>query len=76
VVGVNAYTETEPSPLTAGQSILVVDDSAEREQIASLRAFRSKRSDAEVRARCASSTMRLAAGATSCRPRSAPRTRA
>ena len=40
VVGVNAYTETEPSPLTAGQSILVVDESAEREQIEALRAFR------------------------------------
>ena len=48
VVGVNAYTEAEPSPLTAGQSILVVDESAEREQIESLRAFRARRSAAEV----------------------------
>src|SRR5947209_11175530 len=50
VVGVNAYTETEPSPLTAGQSILVVDESAEREQIESLRAFRAKRSASEAAA--------------------------
>jgi (2R)-ethylmalonyl-CoA mutase len=48
VVGVNAYTETEPSPLTAGQSILAVDESAEREQIEALRAFRTRRSAAEV----------------------------
>jgi (2R)-ethylmalonyl-CoA mutase len=48
VVGVNAYTETEPSPLTAGQSILVVDESAERTQIERLRAFRARRSAGEV----------------------------
>jgi (2R)-ethylmalonyl-CoA mutase len=51
VVGVNAYTEAEPSPLTAGeQSILVVDESAERAQVESLNAFRTKRSDADVKA--------------------------
>ena len=34
VVGVNAFTETEPSPLLQGeQSILKIDESAEREQI-------------------------------------------
>jgi (2R)-ethylmalonyl-CoA mutase len=49
VVGVNAYTEHEPSPLTEGsQSVLTVDASAEREQIERLRAFRSKRNDSEV----------------------------
>jgi (2R)-ethylmalonyl-CoA mutase len=49
VVGVNTYTETEPSPLTAGeQSVLVVDESAEREQIEALRAFRARRSGAAV----------------------------
>ena len=44
MVGVNAYTEAEPSPLTSEgeQSILVVDDSAERAQIESLNAFRSQ----------------------------------
>jgi (2R)-ethylmalonyl-CoA mutase len=51
VVGVNAYTETEPSPLTAADgSILVVDESAERAQIESLQAFRKRRNDAEVEA--------------------------
>ncbi|MEE9606654.1 MAG: protein meaA, partial [Myxococcota bacterium] len=49
VVGVNAYTETEPSPLTAGaQLILKVDESAEREQVEQLRAFRARRNAAEV----------------------------
>jgi (2R)-ethylmalonyl-CoA mutase len=51
VVGVNAYTEGEPSPLTADpQAILVVDESAEREQIERLRAFRAQRSASEVAA--------------------------
>jgi (2R)-ethylmalonyl-CoA mutase len=51
IVGVNAYTEAEPSPLTAdATSILVVDESAERAQIESLVAFRSRRNDAEVQA--------------------------
>ncbi len=51
VVGVNAFTETEPSPLTAAgsDSILVVDEGAEREQIERLDAFRSKRNDADVK---------------------------
>ncbi len=50
VVGVNDFTETEPSLLKAAgsESILVVDDSAEREQIERLEAFRTKRNDAEV----------------------------
>ena len=53
VVGVNAFTETEPSPLTAAgsqESILVVDASAEREQIARLEAFRTKRNSSEAEA--------------------------
>jgi (2R)-ethylmalonyl-CoA mutase len=51
VVGVNAWTESEPSPLVTGsQSVLVVDESAERAQIESLRAFRSRRNAAEVKA--------------------------
>jgi (2R)-ethylmalonyl-CoA mutase len=51
VVGVNAYRETEPSPLTAGpQSIVVVDESAEREQVESLRAHRRRRNPADVQA--------------------------
>jgi (2R)-ethylmalonyl-CoA mutase len=50
VVGVNAFVETEPSPLLQGeQSILKIDESAEREQTESLDAFRARRSDAEVK---------------------------
>ena len=50
VVGVNAYTEHEPSPLIAGgvASILTVDAANEQEQIERLRAFRAQRSAAEV----------------------------
>ncbi|HEY8517487.1 MAG TPA: protein meaA [Candidatus Binatia bacterium] len=52
VVGLNRFTETEPSPLaTSGASaILKVDEAAEREQIESLRAFRAQRNAAEVAA--------------------------
>jgi (2R)-ethylmalonyl-CoA mutase len=43
-VGVNAYRETEPSPLTAGEGTFVtVDPSAESEQIARLNAWRDAR---------------------------------
>ncbi len=43
-VGVNAYTETEPSPLTAGNgNFVVVDEKAERDQIARLKAWREQR---------------------------------
>jgi len=43
-VGVNSYTETEPSPLTAGNgNFVVVDEAAEREQIERLKAWRSGR---------------------------------
>ena len=51
VVGVNAFTETEASPLTeagSAESILVVDADAEREQIESLEAFRRTRNSAET----------------------------
>jgi (2R)-ethylmalonyl-CoA mutase len=52
VVGVNAFTEHEPSPLTSAgvESILTVDADNEREQIERLRAFRAQRSAAEVAA--------------------------
>ena len=45
VVGVNAFTESEASPLEAGggAAILTVDPSAERDQIASVAAWRTKR---------------------------------
>ena len=51
VVGVNAYEEGVDSPLVeeGSGSILKVDESAEREQIASLEAFRSRRNDDEAK---------------------------
>ena len=50
VVGVNTYTEGEPSPLLqpGSDSILVVDEAAEREQVERLEAFRRKRNATEV----------------------------
>jgi (2R)-ethylmalonyl-CoA mutase len=50
-VGVNAYTETEPSPLTAGNgNFVVVDASAEKDQIARLHAWRAERDAKKVEA--------------------------
>jgi (2R)-ethylmalonyl-CoA mutase len=50
VVGINRFTETEPSPLTADAEggILVVDPAVEEEQIAGLREWRSRRDQAAV----------------------------
>ncbi len=49
VVGVNAYAETEPSPLTAGEGdILTVDPAAEAEQIERLAAWRAARDTSAV----------------------------
>jgi len=50
VVGVNAYQETVESPLVEGgsEAILKVDESAEREQIESLEAFRKRRNSGEA----------------------------
>ncbi|HIF92398.1 MAG TPA: protein meaA [Myxococcales bacterium] len=50
VVGVNEYQETVESPLVEGgsESILKVDESAEREQIESLEAFRNRRNSDEA----------------------------
>ena len=50
-VGVNAYRETEVSPLTAGNGhFLTVDESAESGQIERLRAWRSARDESKVAA--------------------------
>ncbi|HEX9766953.1 MAG TPA: protein meaA [Nitriliruptorales bacterium] len=49
VVGVNEFTEHEPSPLTSDGGILKVTDSAEHDQIARLEAFREARDDATVK---------------------------
>jgi (2R)-ethylmalonyl-CoA mutase len=44
VVGVNKWTETEPSPLTTGDgSIMVVDPKMEAEQVGKLKAWREQR---------------------------------
>ncbi len=49
VVGVNRYTEAEPSPLTSGNDrILVVDPEVEQDQIASLQAWRESRDELGV----------------------------
>jgi len=49
VVGVNKYTESEPSPLTTGDgSFLAVDPKAETEQIERLKAWRAARDEAKV----------------------------
>ena len=51
VVGVNAYTEGETSPLTAGEGdFLAVDPAAEREQLERLDAWRESRDAAAVEA--------------------------
>lgn len=48
VVGVNRFTEGEPSPLTAGlqESFLTVDEAVENEQIEALQVFGSRRDGA------------------------------
>ncbi|MEX2503413.1 MAG: protein meaA, partial [Egicoccus sp.] len=49
VIGVNAFTTGEPSPLVDDEGgILVVDDAAEAEQLARLEAWRSARDDETV----------------------------
>ena len=51
VVGVNAFTETEPSPLATGEDgVLIVDPAAEADQIARLEAWRAQRDDTAVQA--------------------------
>ncbi len=51
LVGVNAYTETEPSPLSASgiEGIQTVPESVEIEQVAALQAWRRDRDDKAVR---------------------------
>jgi len=51
VVGVNKWTETEPSPLATGtDAILVVDPAVEAEQVERLRAWRAGRDDKAAKA--------------------------
>jgi (2R)-ethylmalonyl-CoA mutase len=50
VVGVNKFTEAEPSPLSTGSdSILTVDETVEREQINNLKAWRARRDHAAAK---------------------------
>src|SRR5260221_7379081 len=49
VVGVNAYTEAAPSPLSAGASILTVDADVEQGQIERLKAWRAVRDGMAVK---------------------------
>jgi len=50
-VGVNAFAESEPSPLTSGErQFLIVNETAERDQIANLHAWRAQRNSALVKA--------------------------
>ena len=48
VVGVNRWTETEPSPLAGEGAIQTIDKNTEREQIERLRVWRSQRDAAAV----------------------------
>jgi (2R)-ethylmalonyl-CoA mutase len=49
-VGVNSYTETEVSPLSGANNILVVDHAVEAQMIADVEAWRSSRDNARVTA--------------------------
>ncbi|MFZ4433701.1 MAG: methylmalonyl-CoA mutase family protein, partial [Microthrixaceae bacterium] len=48
VVGVNAFTETAPSPLGGSDNILVVDPAVQDEMIADVEAWRAARNQVEV----------------------------
>jgi (2R)-ethylmalonyl-CoA mutase len=50
VVGVNRFADAEPSPLTVGGGILVVDPAVEADQVARLQAWRAGRDAAAVEA--------------------------
>jgi len=64
VVGVNAFVNSEPSPLTAGEtSIMVPSAEAEAEQIASLKAWRTSRDPARVREALRALRLAAASGA-------------
>jgi (2R)-ethylmalonyl-CoA mutase len=64
VVGLNCFTESAPSALVEGaHSILRIDESAEREQIDRLRAFRAARNEADVKAALQGLRDAIAAGA-------------
>lgn len=61
VVGVNAYTESSPSPLGGAESILRVDPAVQAELVADVDAWRAERDEAEVD-RCRAELAAAAAG--------------
>ena len=63
VVGVNVFTESEPSPLDSPGNILTVDPSVETELVAELAQWRARRDNAAVQV--AIEGLRAAAGDTS-----------
>ncbi len=64
VVGVNRWTQGEPSPLTAGdEAIMTVDPKAEADQIARLAAWRESRDEAAVQKALAALREAAASGA-------------
>jgi (2R)-ethylmalonyl-CoA mutase len=76
VVGVNRFTESEPSPLVAGaDAVLVVDEAAERDQIGRLAAWRAAR-DAAAVARALAALRAAAAGGENIMPASVAAARA
>jgi len=64
VVGVNAFTNSEPSPLMAGENAIMVPSAeAEAEQIGKLKAWRARRDDTRVREALKALRMAAAGGA-------------
>ena len=61
VIGVNAFTETAPSPLGGDESILRVDPEVQDELIADVEAWRRSRDNGEVK-RCLAELERAASG--------------
>jgi (2R)-ethylmalonyl-CoA mutase len=64
VIGINAYRETAPSPLTENldDAIMVVDPKVEKAQIESLKAWRAQRDSAKVEAALAELKRAVKAG--------------
>jgi (2R)-ethylmalonyl-CoA mutase len=77
VVGVNKYTQSEPSPLMGEDGgIMVVDPAVEEDQIARLNAWRAARDEAPCAALARIARRGAGRGATSCPPPSRRRRRA
>ncbi len=70
VVGVNAFTNSEPSPSPRRESIHVPSAVAEADQVAALVAWRAERDEARVREALLALSKAAASGGISCPPRS------